>query len=113
VTSPQKRKGDAFERAAVEVFRANGHPHCERLLGAGRRADCGDLAGVRGNVVVEVKDRQRLELAAWVDETERERIAAQAEYGLLIVKRRNRSAGEAYAIMPLGQMARLLAELDT
>jgi hypothetical protein len=97
----------------VEAFKLHGHRYAERAYGAGRPNDVGDLEGILGGrVCVECKSAKRLELSTWMDETEAERVAARADYGVLVVKRRLRSAGEAYAVLPLGQLARLLAELD-
>jgi hypothetical protein len=113
VTGPQARKGHNFERAVVEVFRMHGHDFAERAYGAGRPDDTGDLDGILGGrVVVECKNANRLELGPWSDEAEAERIAARADFGLLVVKRRLKSAGQAFAVLPLGQAARLLKELD-
>jgi len=48
VTSPQARKGAAFERFVVDTFRALGYPDVERAYGAGRPDDKGDLDGMPG-----------------------------------------------------------------
>jgi hypothetical protein len=51
VTAPAKRKGDAAELEAARLLSdLTGH-HVERKLGAGRREDQGDLAGLPDTVM--------------------------------------------------------------
>jgi len=109
MTHPSARKGQTFERDVVAFLRDNGFPHVERAYGAGRPADVGDLDGTPG-VCWELKNCAKLEPAAWVDETETERRHARARFGIVVAKRRRKAAGDAYAIVPLAQMAQLLIE---
>lgn len=60
-------------------------------------------------MTVECKAAARLELSAWMDELGRERSNAGSDLGVLVVKRRNKGADEAFAVMPLGMFADLLA----
>lgn len=107
--SASKRKGTSFESSIVDYLRANGVPHAERRALNGAR-DRGDIAGVPG-VVFEAKSAARLELAAWVDETECERKNDGAEYGVTVIKRRGRgSAGDGYAVLPFAALLALLRE---
>lgn len=78
----------------------------ERLAQNGS-ADRGDLIGVP-NVTIEAKDHRRFELAAWLDETEKERQTNGTRFGMLVVKRANKPVSRAYAIFPLEQAAELL-----
>lgn len=61
MANPSKAKGDAAEREAVEVLRAFAPdlvlPKAQRLLGAGRKEDVGDLY-VFDDVAVQVKNFQ-------------------------------------------------------
>jgi len=108
--SAARRKGTAFETAVVAYLRASGFRQAERRALGGVN-DRGDIAGLPG-VVIECKAAKRLELAQWADETEAERHNDDADYGVLVVKRRQRSTGNAYAILPLSQLVALLGERD-
>jgi len=107
--SASKRRGTAWESAVVDYLRSVGVAHAERRAPAGSR-DRGDIAGIPG-VVVECKSAARIDLAAWVDETERERLADGADIGVTWIKRRGRSsAGDGYAVVSGATLVRLLAE---
>ncbi len=109
MTSRSKAKGSSAERAVVEHLRTHGFPHAERRL-AGATTDRGDIAGVPG-VVIEVKNCERTELGAWVDEAVLEQANDGADYGLVWHKRRGRAdAGAWYATLPAGQLVRLLRQ---
>ncbi len=64
MTSPQRRKGSAFENEIVRFLRLNGHPYAERAYGAGRPADVGDVNGLVG-WCIEAKNHSRMQLAEW------------------------------------------------
>jgi Holliday junction resolvase len=70
--SAAKAKGTAAETAVVRFLQANGYPHAERRALAGA-FDHGDIAGILG-VVIEIKNKARTELAAWVDEARAEAV---------------------------------------
>lgn len=109
MTNRSKAKGSDAERAVVEHLRAHGFPHAERRL-AGATKDRGDIAGVPG-VVIEVKNCERTELGAWVDEAVLEQANDGADYGLVWHKRRGRGdAGAWYATLPAAQLVRLLRQ---
>lgn len=111
MTSPSARKGNQFERDVVAYLQANGYPHAERAYGAGRPSDVGDIDGIPG-IVLEVKACKTFTLGPWCNEAERERINARADYGIVIAKRRQKATHEAFAILPLWQLVRLLTERD-
>lgn len=104
-----KRKGDAFERACVAVFRDNGHPYAERVLRLGARDDRGDISGLSGVPVhVDCKARNRFDLNVWVDE-----VVAEAPTGtipVVVLKRPRAHASRAYAVVELATFARMIAE---
>lgn len=91
-------KGSAFERAVVEVLRANGHPYAERAYGAGRADDRGDIDGFPG-ATIEVRCRHELRPAVWwrsvVKKAERNRT-----FPVLIVKLPGVPAAGALVITP-------------
>lgn len=109
MTSRSKAKGSGAERSVVEHLRANGFPHAERRL-AGDSKDRGDIAGAPG-IVFEVKNCERTELGAWLDEAVVEQANDGADYGVVWHKRRGRGdAGAWYATMPAAQLVRLLRQ---
>lgn len=104
-----KAKGSQFERDVARYLNDHGHPHVERAYGAGRPDDRGDLTGFPG-FVIECKNAQRLELPAWLAETETERVNANADYGVVVAKRRGHRPATAYVIMTLATFADLTRE---
>ena len=60
--------------------------------------------------MVEAKNCNRLELAAWMDEAFGECVQAKADYGIVVAKRRGKPVADAYAVMPLWDLAKLLKE---
>lgn len=109
MTSPERRKGSAFENEIVRYLRENGHPFAERAYGAGRPDDRGDIDGLPG-WVLEAKCHKSLDLAGWANEAEAEAANARAPWWAVIAKRRGKPVDSAYVVMPLSQFARLLAE---
>jgi len=103
-----KRKGTGWESAVVSYLRDNGVPHAERRALAGNK-DRGDIAGIPG-VAVECKSAARVELAAWVDEAEAERVNDRADLGVVWIKRRGKaSPGAGFVIMTGDTLLQLLA----
>lgn len=106
--SASRDKGTKWETALVRYLRDNGAPHAERRALRGGR-DCGDLSGIPG-VVVEAKNAARVELAAWIDEAEAERVNDGADIGLVWMKRRGKtSPGDGFVVMTGANLVRLLA----
>lgn len=104
-----KSRGRAAENAVVEWLRSHGRPYVERRRLTGTH-DCGDLTGIPG-VVVEVKATKSIDLAGFVDELEDEMINADAETGVVIIKRRGTTdVGNWYAVMPASVWLQLLEE---
>lgn len=86
-----KKIGTAAETATVQALRRHGFPHAERRALTGTH-DQGDITGTPG-ICWEVKggtaaktasDRQ---VAEWLTETERERIASSSDIGVLVLAR--------------------------
>lgn len=89
--SRSKDLGREAENAVVGFLRKHGFPHAERRAQRGTN-DAGDITGCPG-LVIEVKGGRAAEGASdgliedWLAETERERVNAGADLGLLVVKR--------------------------
>ena len=86
-----KAIGTATETAVVKALRRHGFPHAERRALAGT-LDQGDVTGCPG-IVFEVKGGTAAKTASdglvveWLAETERERVNAGAEVGVLVLQR--------------------------
>lgn len=108
MTSRNKAKGSAWERAIVEHLKAAGWPYAERRV-AGAEHDRGDIAGVVG-VVIEAKNKARMALAEWIGEAEVERVNDGAWLGVVWHKRVGKaSAADGYVTMTGSQFTVLLA----
>ncbi len=92
MTNRPKAIGTAAESAVVRFCQDNGFPHSERRALRGS-LDRGDILLTAG-VIAEVKGGAAAEtasdglIAAWLAETEKERINAGAAVALLVTKRR-------------------------
>lgn len=106
--SVSKQKGTAWETACVRWLQSLGW-QADRapLRGA---ADQGDVTGLPG-VVIECKNAKTIKLSEWLGELEIEIANAQADTGVLLIKKRGKTdPGEAYAVMPAKVWALLLKE---
>ena len=109
--------GTATETGIVKYLRSHGFPHAERrpLSGALDRGDILVCPGViieakSGNAAAHASDGQ---VQKWLDETERERVNANAVIGLLVTKRKGVSdqrAGEFWAHLDGGVFCDLIYE---
>lgn len=107
--SKQKAKGTSFETLVVRYLRDNGFPHAERRALTGVN-DMGDITGT-GPLVWECKNHAAIKLSEWMRETEQERQNADADYGILVVKRRgSNKPGEQYVVLTLDAIIKLLKE---
>ena len=111
--------GTAAETAVVKYLRNHGFAGAERRALAGT-FDLGDIVGIVG-VCVEVKGGKAAEsagdgqVAQWLDETERERVNAGADIGLLVMKRKgvgSENAGRWWAVLRLRDLTSYLAHDD-
>lgn len=104
--SKSKQKGTAAETAVVKWLKENKYKYVERRSLSGVN-DRGDIAGIP-NVVIEVKNHQRMTLAEWLAELDAEIKNDKAETGIVIHKRKGTTnVNDWYATMP----ARLWLEL--
>ncbi|MGM9380310.1 hypothetical protein [Streptomyces antibioticus] len=107
--SASKKKGTAAETAVVRFLRAVGFTYAERRSLNGTQ-DRGDIAGLPG-IVIEVKNCSRQELAAWVEEAEREGDRDGASLGVVWHKRRGKADPRDWFVTMSGLMfAHLLRE---
>jgi Holliday junction resolvase len=110
MSNPSKQKGTLFEREVAEFLQSTGHPLVERRTLSGKN-DRGDLSGIP-SWTFELKSTKELDLAGAVDEARVEAINAGTLWYAAIVKRRRRSIGEAYFVMPLALATRLLGAVS-
>ena len=116
VTNPSKQKGTVMETAVMNYLREAFHDteHTIRRGALHGRQDEGDIHGLthRGErIVVEVKNRRRLELSDWLEQAERERGNADAAYGVVVFHRNGiglSRMGEQGVLMTLETFTRLI-----
>ena len=111
MSNPQKAKGSQWERDVVKYLKETGHRWVERAYGAGRQDDRGDITGLPG-WVLECKNHKAMDLAGWIAEANVERANANAEYTVVVVKRKGKPAANGYVVMELEQFSRILRELN-
>lgn len=99
MTNKPKKIGTQFTADTIRFLIPNGFPHAELRNQAGQY-DKGDITGIPA-VVIECKGGKAAEnasdgqVAAWMVETERERINAKADIGVLVMKRKAIGAANA------------------
>lgn len=108
-----RRKGHDAERAVATWLRANGFPGAERAVRAAYVGsdrvipDPGDITGTPG-IVWQVKDCAREQINVWLDDTDRQREQADADYGLLVTRRRGvADVGRWWCWLPLDTLLRI------
>ena len=113
--SKEGRKGASFEQLVADYLAAAlQDDRIERRVKHGTQ-DRGDIAGLRirgKRAVVECKNHQRMELAAWLDEAERERGNDDAEFGIVVHKRKGcgtAKAGRNYVTTDLETFTAIIA----
>ena len=104
-----KIAGTRFETDVCNYLREHGFPLAERRALSGG-LDKGDI--VNAVHTYECKATKSIDLAAGLKETEIERTNAGTEFGFLIVKRRQKSTADAYAVMTLDQLCVILERLS-
>lgn len=103
--NPSKVKGTRFETDVVRYLQAF-FPLCERRALRGH-ADGGDLAGLP--LTVECKATRDINLSGALNEAERAAANNGDTFYCAVIKRRMHGVGDAYAVMPLHLLARLLS----
>jgi hypothetical protein len=102
------------ERLLANYLRAHGFPHAERAVKTGMRtidrevADPGDITGTPGLVwqskALKPITRAENEVHRWMNETERQRVDASANLGVLVVRRDQRPPEQWFAYLPLADL---------
>lgn len=107
-----KKAGSSFERLVADYLRdALGDDRIDRRPrhGAKDRGDVGGVYHMGERLVFECKNTTRMELSRWLAEAETERGNDDALAGIVVHKRRGKSAPqEQYVTMRLGDLAALL-----
>lgn len=107
--SKARAKGTQWETQIVRWLNENGYPGADRSPLRGNK-DRGDITGLPG-VCIEAKNHKQMRLAEWLDQLAAEMVAADADSGVLIVKRAGTTdVGRSYALMPVDVWLRLLKE---
>jgi hypothetical protein len=106
------------ERKVATYLRVTGWPGAERTVRTGYKskkrehADLGDIDGTP-NLVWQVKDTAEKawwQVNNWLAETDTQRIAAKADFGILVVRRPGHAhVGEWWAWLYLGDLVRLFS----
>ncbi len=102
-----RRKGATFELDVAKRLSLV-WPDSRRELE--RRYDIGDIAGGPSGLLIECKNQQTINLAGFMTQTVTAAQTVGADHPLLVIKRRARPVGEAYAVMPFDNMIQLLKE---
>lgn len=108
MANPSKAKGTRWESAVVAYLHSIGLDEARRQVQAGAK-DIGDIGGLPG-FILEAKDAARLEFSEWVRQARREADNAGVPYGAVVAKRRRAAVEDAYAVMDLETLGRLLLE---
>ncbi|MEM9134310.1 MAG: hypothetical protein AAGE88_18320 [Actinomycetota bacterium] len=103
-----RNKGNRTEREVVTWLRNNGFPWAERK---GTGLPGADVAELGPGLELEIKNHQRLEPAAWVDQLLAAMATTEAGMGAVIAKRRGTTnVGDWYGILPARLLIQLLRE---
>ena len=109
--SKSKQKGTLAETAVVKFLQAHGFPTAERRALAGGN-DLGDILTGPG-LAWEVKNVRTYAIPAWMKETETERVNANAEHGILVIKPNGvgtSNVGDWWCVVTLQHMTELLRD---
>ena len=97
MSHPSKVKGTRYEREVADTL-AGYWPKADRQVLHGNR-DHGDIVNVP-YWTLECKNEQKLRLAEYMAEAEKEAENAKSPYFAAIVKRRGKNVAESYVVMP-------------
>ena len=110
--SKSKQKGTLAETAVADYLKQT-FPSVERRTLSGAN-DKGDIAGVP-NCVVEVKNQRTYKIHEWMKETETERINAEADLGILVIKPNGVGVSKVnqwWAVVSLETITKLIEDSD-
>ena len=98
MTNKNKIKGSQYERDVVSALIEDGFTKAERMYGAGRQDDRGDVRGLDG-WTIECKNEAKIDLPKYLAELEREMANAGNDLGAVLVKKRGNNAKSSYVVM--------------
>ena len=110
--SKSKQKGTLAETAVADYLKQTFSAVERRTLSGAN--DKGDIAGVP-NCVVEVKNQRTYKIHAWMKETETERINAEADLGILVIKPNGVGVSKVnqwWAVVSLETITKLIEDSD-
>jgi len=109
VSNPSKRRGTEWETAVTRFLREELGDHGDdiRRVAQTGRHDTGDIRAVP--FALECKNVAKIDLAAFVEQAEREAGHAGVPYGAAVVKRRGKGPAAGYVVVSLATFARILA----
>lgn len=112
MSNPNKRRGTEWETAGVrflrDILEGLRAPFADvRRVAQTGRADIGDAHA--DPFALEFKNTAQINLAAFVDQAEREALNAGLPFGAAVVKRRGKGPGHGYVVMSLETFGRVLA----
>ena len=110
--SKAKQKGTLAETAVADYLKQT-FPAVERRTLSGAN-DKGDIAGVP-NCVVEVKNQRTYKIHEWMKETETERINAEADLAILVIKPNGVGVSKVnqwWAVVSLETITKLIEDSD-
>jgi hypothetical protein len=108
--SKSKQKGTLAETAVADLLRKV-WPTVERRALAGVN-DKGDIAGIP-KIVIEVKNQKSYKISEWLKETSQERLNAEADYGILVIKPNGVGVSRVedwWTVLPLRDLITLLRQ---
>lgn len=98
MTNKNKIKGSQYERDIVKALQEDGFPSVERMYGAGRQDDKGDIRGLEG-WTIEAKNQAKIDLPTFLAELKTEMENAENDLGAVLIKKRNASTRDSYVVM--------------
>jgi hypothetical protein len=110
--SKSKQKGTLAETAVADYLKQTFLAVERRTLSGAN--DKGDIAGVP-NCVVEVKNQRTYKIHEWMKETETERINAEADLGILVIKPNGVGVSKVnqwWAVVSLETITKLIEDSD-
>ena len=113
MTNPNGAKGSRYELDTVKYLREQGFPHAERLYGAGRTDDKGDITLGEDRFrpfTFELKNHGTYKWPEWMEEAKIECANAGGRFPIVIAKRRTKAPSQAYVMMDLEHFVELLKE---
>ena len=110
--SKSKQKGTLAETAVADYLKQTFSAVERRTLSGAN--DKGDIAGVP-NCVVEVKNQRTYKIHEWLKETETERINAEVDLGILVIKPNGVGVSKVnqwWAVVSLETITKLIEDSD-